>query len=75
LTEEAKETGENRAEEENSREEGRKADHPPGHPPVSNRQQHRLQSHHRSALRPLSLFTVHRLACRTCTVHVLQARK
>jgi len=29
---------------------GRKADHQPSHPPVSNRQQHRLQSHHRSAL-------------------------
>ena len=30
-------------------------------------------SHHRSALYPLSRFTVHLLACRTCTVHVLQA--
>ena len=30
-------------------------------------------SHHRSTLYPLSCFTVHLLACRTCTVHVLQA--
>ena len=32
-------------------------------------------SHHRSALYPLSRFTVHLLACRTCTVRVLQAKK
>ncbi|KAL3596506.1 hypothetical protein D5086_008143 [Populus alba] len=31
-------------------------------------------NHHRSALNPLSHFTIHLLACRTCTVHVLHAR-